>query len=633
MLVTEARTEPLQLLPASSLAGSMKPEPPQSPPRLLETLSEARRVRNEAERQYRAAQASRGSCDAVFDILKDRATDRVPVSRLLGVVEAAGIQLSDPRLRQCVASIRERQKRAVMCDEEARNSFFLDRAAFAEVARASIALLLQVLRKDFVLPDFQEFTGELAAIFERCRANTEGRVANCIPQLARADPTRWGAAVCTVDGQRAGFGDHQVPFCLQSVSKPLNYALAMTEAGSDRVHQFVGYEPSGISFNSIALNSENKPHNPMINSGAIAVCSLLARGQRLADRFDYVLRQYLRMSAGERLGFSNSTFLSERESSDRNYAIGYYMRENGCFPPDTDLRETLDFYLQLCALEATCDSAAVIAATLANGGVCPLTGDPVLSAEAVRDTLSLMHSCGLYDYSGQFAFKCGLPAKSGVSGAILLVIPGLMGIALWSPPLDRQGNSCRGIQFCRELVARFSLHNFDSTVRRRPDRADSRRRLTETQSAEIVGLLFAASNNDVTALRGAFLKGLCMDQADYDGRTALHVAAAEGHAEAVQFLLVTCGVAVGPRDRWGFTPLNDAERFGRTEVAELLRAAAVAAAVKESDEAEVGEKEEAAAELSDTTAEVESETATPSAAVEAEVLMPSTASIDWPDKL
>ncbi|PAA93844.1 hypothetical protein BOX15_Mlig026033g1, partial [Macrostomum lignano] len=601
MLVTEARTEPLQLLPASSLAGSMKPEPPQSPPRLLETLSEARRVRNEAERQYRAAQASRGSCDAVFDILKDRATDRVPVSRLLGVVEAAGIQLSDPRLRQCVASIRERQKRAVMCDEEARNSFFLDRAAFAEVARASIALLLQVLRKDFVLPDFQEFTGELAAIFERCRANTEGRVANCIPQLARADPARWGAAVCTVDGQRAGFGDHQVPFCLQSVSKPLNYALAMTEAGSDRVHQFVGYEPSGISFNSIALNSENKPHNPMINSGAIAVCSLLARGQRLADRFDYVLRQYLRMSAGERLGFSNSTFLSERESSDRNYAIGYYMRENGCFPPDTDLRETLDFYLQLCALEATCDSAAVIAATLANGGVCPLTGDPVLSAEAVRDTLSLMHSCGLYDYSGQFAFKCGLPAKSGVSGAILLVIPGLMGIALWSPPLDRQGNSCRGIQFCRELVARFSLHNFDSTVRRRPDRADSRRRLTETQSAEIVGLLFAASNNDVTALRGAFLKGLCMDQADYDGRTALHVAAAEGHAEAVQFLLVTCGVAVGPRDRWGFTPLNDAERFGRTEVAELLRAAAVAAAVEESDEAEV--------------------------------LMPSTASIDWPDKL
>ncbi|PAA71405.1 hypothetical protein BOX15_Mlig024175g1 [Macrostomum lignano] len=181
-----------------------------------------------------------------------------------------------------------------------------------------------------------------------------------------------------------------------------------------------------------------------------------------------------------------------------------------------------------------------------------------------------MHSCGMYDYSGQFAFKCGLPAKSGVSGVILLVIPNLMGIALWSPPLDKQGNSCRGIQFCKELVAKFNFHNYDSLIYTQ-DKLDPRRAHVETQSSEVVSILFSASNNDITALRRVFLQGVNMNQADYDGRTALHVAAAEGHLEVVTFLVDTCEVGINPKDRWGFTPLAEAERFHHLPVAQFLK--------------------------------------------------------------
>lgn len=190
------------------------------------------------------------------------------------------------------------------------------------------------------------------------------------------------------------------------------------------------------------------------------------------------------------------SFLSERSTADRNFALAYYMKENGCFPQETTcLIEALDFYFQLCSLEVTCESAAIMAATLANGGVCPITGErsarlflffgfrkwgrlyfiffvlinfpcifycikrcaPLvefqffrcIGSRPCRDVLSLMNSCGMYDYSGQFAFHVGLPAKSGVSGIMIVVVPNLMGLALWSPPLDKMGNSCRGVAFCK----------------------------------------------------------------------------------------------------------------------------------------------------------------------------------------
>lgn len=276
------------------------------------------------------------------------------------------------------------------------------------------------------------------------------------------------------------------------------------------------------------------------------------------------------MAGGENIGFNNAVFLSERETGDRNYALGFFMREHKCFPEDSNLRECMDFYFQCCSMEATCDQLSVIAATLANGGICPTTEEKVLKPEIVRDVLSLMHSCGMYDYSGQFAFKVGLPAKSGVCGGMMVVIPNVMGIFVWSPPLDPLGNTYRGVQFCEELINIFNFHRFDNLKAAASNKKDPRRHRFETKGVSIVNLLFSAASGDVTALRRHKLSGMDITLSDYDGRTALHLASAEGHLNCVQFLLEQCDVPHNPKDRWGNTPLDEATTFAHTDIVKYL---------------------------------------------------------------
>ncbi|BES91719.1 Glutaminase [Nesidiocoris tenuis] len=210
-----------------------------------------------------------------------------------------------------------------------------------------------------------------------------------------------------------------------------------------------------------------------------------------------------------------------------------------------------------------------MAATLANGGICPVTEEKVLKPDAIRDVLSLMHSCGMYDYSGQFAFKVGLPAKSGVSGGMMIVIPNVMGICTWSPPLDKLGNSVRGVQFCEELVRVFNFHRYDN-LKHATNKKDPRRHKYETKGLSIVNLLFSAASGDVAALRRHKLSGMDMSLSDYDGRTALHLAAAEGHLDCVTFLLEQCNVPHDKKDRWGNAPLDEAKTFGRVQIVEYL---------------------------------------------------------------
>eukprot|EP00741_Cyanophora_paradoxa_P019119 tig00021126_g18460.t1 len=335
---------------------------------------------------------------------------------------------------------------------------------YAIMADETENILQRALAGRLAIPNFAEFCEELVQIFEECREHREGANANYIPFLELVDPELYGIAICTVDGQRFSYGDAQVDFCMQSCIKPLTYCFACEERGIDLVHEHVGYEPSGVAFNAFTLNFANKPHNPMINSGAITVCSLLQPEASAAVRFATLVENLKAMAGGARIGFNQAVFLSEKDTADKNFALAYYMRSHGVFPPGARLNEVLDFYFQCCSIEGTCESMATMAATLANAGVCPTTGRRCVNPKTVRNCLALMYSCGMYDFSGEWAFSIGLPAKSGVSGAIFVVIPNVMGLAIYSPRLDRRGNSVRGIEFCKRLTERYSFSIFDQLV-------------------------------------------------------------------------------------------------------------------------------------------------------------------------
>ncbi|XP_015144877.1 glutaminase kidney isoform, mitochondrial isoform X2 [Gallus gallus] len=381
--------------------------------------------------------------------------EKIPVHKFITALKSTGLRTSDPRLKECMDMLR-------LTLQTTSDGVMLDKDLFKKCVQSNIVLLTQAFRRKFVIPDFMSFTSHIDELYESAKKQSGGKVADYIPQLAKFSPDLWGVSLCTVDGQRHSVGDTKVPFCLQSCVKPLKYAIAVNDLGTEYVHRYVGKEPSGLRFNKLFLNEDDKPHNPMVNAGAIVVTSLIKQGANNAEKFDYVMQFMNKMAGNEYVGFSNATFQSERESGDRNFAIGYYLKEKKCFPEGTDMVAILDFYFQLCSIEVTCESASVMAATLANGGFCPITGERVLSPEAVRNTLSLMHSCGMYDFSGQFAFHVGLPAKSGVAGGILLVVPNVMGLMCWSPPLDKMGNSVKGIHFCHDLVSLCNFHNYDN---------------------------------------------------------------------------------------------------------------------------------------------------------------------------
>ncbi|XP_045613770.2 glutaminase liver isoform, mitochondrial isoform X1 [Procambarus clarkii] len=503
----------------------------------------------------------------LFEMFGDKDKNTINISKFLMGLTATGMRHTDPRLKEMRENLKKFQQRIAESDLQALNVSY---DTFMSIISDNLEVVVKALSSSFVIPDFRGFCHHIEDIYATCLANTNGTVAQYIPQLVRSNPNHWAVSICTVDGQRYSTGDTNVPFTLQSCSKPLTYALASTMYGTEHMHTFIGMEPSGRYFNELCLDYNNKPHNPMINAGAIMTAALLKPDLSAADRFDYVFNMYKRLAGDEYLGFNNAVFLSEKECADRNFALAYFMRENKCFPEGTRLHETLDFYFQLCSLEITAESGAVMAATLANGGINPLTGDPVLTVDAVRNTLTLMHSCGMYNYSGQFAFKVGLPSKSGVSGCVLLVVPNTMGICLWSPPLDTNGNSCRAVQFCMELVSRFNFHNFDNLRGHFTSKCDPRMAKAESKAQILFDLLFSAAAGDLSALRRHSLSGTDMQTKDYDGRTALHVATSEGHLEIVKYLLHNCQVYPLPKDRWGRTPLDDASSFGHPDCGDMI---------------------------------------------------------------
>lgn len=301
------------------------------------------------------------------------------------------------------------------------------------------------------MPPLQRF---LAACHADFRVDDDGAVASYIPELGKADASHFGISLATLDGHVYEIGDSRIPFTIQSMSKPFVFALALDTLGAARVESAIGVEPSGDPFNSIRLNAENHPFNPMVNAGAIA-CSGLIREAKGNDAFE-TIRVALGRFAGRALDVDEAVFASERATGDRNRAIAYLLRNSDVIT--IDVAAVLDVYFRQCAVLVTARDCAVMAATLANRGVNPVTGEQVVSTYAVARTLSVMTSSGMYDYAGEWIYRVGIPAKSGVGGGILASLPARLGLGSYSPRLDSHGNSVRGIRVCEALSAHYDLH-------------------------------------------------------------------------------------------------------------------------------------------------------------------------------
>ncbi len=299
----------------------------------------------------------------------------------------------------------------------------------------------------------------IQAYLERLHARhatlRDGEVATYIPELGKADPEWFGICLATTDGRVYEVGDSRQSFTIQSISKPITYGIALEDHGPDLVRSKIGVEPTGDAFNSISLApGTGSPLNPMINAGAIATTSLIA-GASADDRLERLLAVF-GLYAGRPLAIDEAVYASEKETGHRNRAIGHMLRNFDVLTADPD--PALDLYFRQCSILVDCRDLAMIAATLANGGVNPATGERAVCDGLVASILSVMTTCGMYDFAGEWVYSVGMPAKSGVAGGVLAVLPGQLGVGVFAPRLDARGNSVRGVAVCRDLSRDFNLH-------------------------------------------------------------------------------------------------------------------------------------------------------------------------------
>ncbi|WP_219924569.1 glutaminase [Nocardioides campestrisoli] len=302
-----------------------------------------------------------------------------------------------------------------------------------------------------MIPDY------LAEALARVAPDTSGAPAAYIPELAAADPDLLAAAFATVDGEVYGAGDLDVEFTIQSISKPFAYALALADRGFEAVLAKVGVEPSGEAFNEISLeDGSGRPLNPMINAGAITAHSLAGTaGVEPGERLERVVAG-LSAFAGRPLVMDESVCASEMEHAHRNLAIGHMLRSHDILTEDPTA--VVAGYTRQCSLVVTARDLALMAATLANRGVNPRSGERVVPEPVVRQVLSVMSTCGMYDAAGDWTTQVGIPAKSGVAGGLIGSLPGQIGIATFSPRLDAHGTSVRGVSLFERFSADMGLH-------------------------------------------------------------------------------------------------------------------------------------------------------------------------------
>ncbi|WP_373279173.1 glutaminase A [Halalkalibacter okhensis] len=302
---------------------------------------------------------------------------------------------------------------------------------------------------------------DLTEMIKKVKGYTKnGKVADYIPALSKADPNDVGIAI--FDGNKTCFseGEHHKLFTLQSISKVLTLALALMDHGEDVVFSKVGMEPTGDPFNSIAkLESHipSKPLNPMINAGALAVSSLI-KGSSNEEKLERLIQFVRELSGNSLITYNQEVAKSEFETADLNRSLSYFMKQHGVISGDIDV--LLDFYTKQCAIEVNCEDLAKIGYSLAQQGEHPQKSYSIIPFEIARLVKTFMVTCGMYNASGEFAIRVGIPAKSGVSGGIVGAVPGGIGIGIYGPALDEKGNSIAGMKLLELLSAKHHLSIF-----------------------------------------------------------------------------------------------------------------------------------------------------------------------------
>lgn len=495
--------------------------------------------------------------DRIFSSLDVISSGYIKKEDLIEALNRRGILEDDIRVKDVILSLNKQFR-----------SGDISAAAFRRVVSPYITLIEKALTGNLIIPDFKNFCSFVTNLYNRTIQNKEGTVSDYIPELRDVSPNYYAISICTVDGQRFNLGEYHMPYLANAISKVVNYCLVLDEHGEEVIHKRIGREYKGRNSSELILNKEGLPHNPLNDAGAIIAASLVRPDLMVKERLVYVMKKWQQLSGDIAPGLNNAAFLSEKSNSDADLAMAYFLRQKKLFAKNLNLDELLEFYFQCLSIETTTQAQAVIAATLANAGVCPTNGGEVLKLQTTKNCLSLMYSCGMGDYSSEFSFLIGLPAKSSISGSIMVVVPNVMGISIYSPRINADGNSVKALDFCRKLVQRFNFHNYDSLIKH-PDKIDPRLLKNETKMISVMAVCSAASKGDLYEIQRLVASGVDLNEGDYDARTGIHLAASEGHEEVVKYF-ISQKVDINPRDRWGGTPLSDAVRGQHTKVVAIL---------------------------------------------------------------
>ena len=538
----------------------------------------------------------------LFFSLCENGQDFVESNKLKDALNNSGLKPSDNRLQSLFKRLDAHGDKIVFED-------------FISIIRTSGLLVEKALRGQLALPDFNDFSKNIDKIFEEVKKIKTGELASYIPPLAEVDPDQFGIAIVTTDGQIYQRGDSLKDFSIQSMCKPFNYCFAMEELGLEEVHKHVGQEPSGRQFDDLTLlartvsgnytgefakdNLEGRfsrvPFNPMVNAGAIMTAGLINPEDSYTQRLRHIRQKFGGLigwtaddgPSAEMPRFNKDMARQENFKGYNNIAMGYLLMATGSLPhtktdlhkdihPDEDefdfyiepaVTEALKLYFSICSLEMTATDVAMAAATLANSGVCPISQNRVLSQKTVRNCLPVLQTSGMYNASGTFFQEVGLPAKSGVGGGVLLVVPQLMGVCIFSPRLDQQGNSVRGLEMAKRLTSKYLVHTFDGTMTD-TGRLDPKLPIARWLANSCGEAIWAASNGNIRTLESLVSQQRDLQTGDYDIRTPLHLASAEGQFEVVKFLL-DHGVKPIP-DRWGGYPISDARNNNHKKIVDLF---------------------------------------------------------------